>query len=100
VHKEVAGPRLSLALMIAAVIAASGCNVDKQIDTDRAAADIKRTLSAQSEGNVRAVRCPDKVAAMKGAHFRCTATASDGSRIRIVVTQTNNDGAVRWRVAR
>jgi hypothetical protein len=83
-----------------AALAVAGCSVDKQIDTDRAAADIKRTLSQQSEGNVRSVRCPDKVDAKKGARFRCLATASDGSRIRIVVTQTNNDGGVRWRIAR
>jgi Domain of unknown function (DUF4333) len=91
---------LLLALAIIALLAASGCNVDKQIDTDRAAADIKRTLSTQSEGNVRSVRCPDKVTAEKGSRFRCVATASDGSRIRIVVTQTNSDGGVRWKIAR
>jgi Domain of unknown function (DUF4333) len=91
---------LPLALATAALLVATGCNVDKQIDTDRAASDIKRTLSAESAGNVRSVRCPDKVAAEKGARFRCVATASDGSRIRIVVTQTNSDGGVRWRIAR
>jgi Domain of unknown function (DUF4333) len=99
VARRVGRGSLPLAVAIAA-LAVAGCNVDKQIDTDRAAADIKRTLSDQSAGNVRSVRCPDKVAAEKGAHFRCVATASDGSRIRIVVTQTNNDGGVRWRIAR
>lgn len=87
-------------LAIGAAVFFAGCEVDKQIDTDRAAADIKRTLSAQTDGNVRTVRCPDKVVAEKGARFRCVATASDGSRIRVVVTQTNDDGGVRWRIAR
>jgi hypothetical protein len=98
--RPVSRPWLGIALATIPLMAAAGCSVDKQIDTDRAAADIKRTLSAQSAGNVRSVRCPDKVAAEKGARFRCVATASDGSRIRVVVTQTNNDGGVRWKIAR
>ena len=98
--RRTSGSWASVVLAAVALIAAAGCSVDKQIDTDRAAADIKRTLSAQSAGNVRSVRCPDKVVAKKGERFRCVATASDGSRIRVVVTQTNDDGGVRWRVSR
>jgi hypothetical protein len=86
------------ALAIAA-LSAAGCSPEKQIDTNRAEADIKSTISAQTGDRVRSVRCPDEVVAEKGKRFRCTATVSDGSRLRVVVIQTNDDGGVRFRIA-
>jgi hypothetical protein len=77
-----------------------GCDLKKEIDTDRAEAEIKRDLAAQTGAPLRTVRCPDKVEAEKGARFGCTAVAGDGSRIPIRVTQTDDDGGVRWRIGR
>jgi hypothetical protein len=85
---------------VVAMIALGGCDLNKEIDTDRAEAEIKRDLSAQTGAQLRSVRCPDEVEAKKGERFRCTAVAEDGSRIPIRVTQTDDDGGVRWRVGR
>jgi hypothetical protein len=88
--------------VVVATIAAAlaGCGFKKQIDTDRAEAEIKRDLSAQTGAPLRSVRCPDEVDAKEGARFSCTATASDGSHIPVRVTQTDDNGGVRWRVGR
>jgi predicted secreted protein len=87
-------------LTAAVVIALGGCSLKKQIDTDRAEAEIKRDLAAQTGAPLRSVRCPDAVDAKKGARFSCTAIAGDGSRIPIRVTQTDGNGGVRWRIGR
>jgi hypothetical protein len=89
-----------VALMAATAIALGGCGLTKQIDTDRAEAEIKRDLAAQTGAPLRSVRCPDEVDAKEGARFSCTAIAGDGSRIPIRVTQTDGNGGVRWRIAR
>jgi Domain of unknown function (DUF4333) len=88
------------AVVAAVAITLAGCNLKKQVDTDRAEAEIKRDLTAQIGEPLRTVRCPDEVDAEKGSKFSCTAVASDGSRIPIRVTQTDGDGGVRWRIGR
>jgi Domain of unknown function (DUF4333) len=94
------GARAAAAIAAAALaLLAAGCSPEKQIDTNRAEDDIKTTISAQTGDPVRSVRCPDEVVAKKGERFRCTATVSDGSRLGVVVTQTNDDGGVRFRIA-
>jgi hypothetical protein len=94
-------PTRSLAAAVAAaIVALTGCGFNKQIDTDRAEAEIKRDLSAQTGAPLRTVRCPDEIDAKTGARFSCTAVASDGSHIPIRVIQTDDNGGVRWRVGR
>jgi hypothetical protein len=89
-----------MALVATIVIALGGCSLKKQVDTDRAAAEIKRDLATQTGAPLRSVRCPDQVDAKKGARFSCTAIAGDGSHIPIRVTQTDGNGGVRWRIGR
>jgi hypothetical protein len=96
--RRASGAPLALAAAIAILLA--GCNLKKQVDTDRAEAEIKRDLSSEIGERLRSVRCPDEVDAKKGAKFSCTAVASDGSRIPIRVTQTDGNGGVRWRIGR
>jgi Domain of unknown function (DUF4333) len=98
VGRTARGGRVVLAALAALVFA--GCSLNKEVDTDRAEAEIKRNLTAQIGEPLRNVRCPDEVDAEKGARFSCTAVAVDGSRIPIRVTQTDGDGGVRWRIAR
>jgi Domain of unknown function (DUF4333) len=90
----------ALALATAITIALGGCGIKKQIDTARAEAEIKRDLSTQIGAPLRSVHCPDQVNAKKGARFKCTAIASDGSHILVRVTQTDNNGSVTWHVGR
>jgi hypothetical protein len=99
--KGVRARRRELGVLAVTAVAAflSACSVDKQVDTHRAEEEIKRSLASQTGDQVRSVRCPDEVKAEKGRRFRCRAVASDGSRIPVVVTQTDDDGGVRWRVA-
>jgi hypothetical protein len=85
---------------LAVAVALGGCDLNKEIDTDRAEAEIKRDLAAQTGAPLRSVRCPDEVEAEKGKRFSCTAIAGDGSRIPIRVTQTDGNGGVRWRIGR
>jgi hypothetical protein len=88
----------TVAVLICGALAAAGC-AEKQIDTTRAEAEIKRELSSDTGAPLRRVRCPDEVEAKKGDVFRCVAVARDGSRVPIEVTQTDGDGGVRWSVA-
>jgi hypothetical protein len=94
------GTSTAVALAAAIVVGAGGCGLKKQIDTDRAEAEIKRDLGSQIGQPLRSVRCPDQVDAKKGARFTCTAIAGDGSRIPVRVTQTDGNGGVEWRVGR
>ena len=92
--------RWTLESRLAAVLAASivlvGCQQVDRVDTGRAEQDIKRGLSARTGAKLNSVDCPDDVEARKGDVFRCTATASDGSKVRVKVTQVDDEGGVRW----
>ena len=44
------------------------------------------------------VDCPEDVPAGAGDTFRCTAVADDGSVATITVTQSDDQGNVRWEV--
>ena len=91
---------IAAALAVAALGGLAGCGLRKQVDTARAELEIKRDLSASTGAQVRSVRCPSEVEVRKGDVFRCRATAVDGSRIPIRVTQIDGNGGVRWRVVR
>lgn len=82
-----------------AVLAVAGCSVKKEIDTQRAESEIKRELAAQTGAPLSRVRCPEEVEAKKGDVFRCVAIASDRSRIPVRVTQIDDEGGVRWKIA-
>ena len=88
----------ALAVAVAA-LAVAGCSVKKEIDTQRAESAIKRELAAQTGAPLSRVRCPDQVEARKGKSFRCVAIATDRSRIPVRVTQIDDEGGVRWKIA-
>jgi hypothetical protein len=88
----------AISFLLAGALLATGC-ADKQIDTKRAEVEIKRELSSDTGVTLESVRCPDEVEAKKGDVFRCVAVARDGSRVRIKVTQTDDEGGVRWSIA-
>jgi len=89
------------ALAVVAIVGASaGCSVSiggSSIDTDK----LEETI-ADAEEETRDFRpevvCPDDVDAEEGDEFTCTATAPDGTSAEILVTQTDDEGNVRWRL--
>jgi hypothetical protein len=88
--------RLISMLVASAVLLFAGCQQVDRIDTREAEQDIERGLSARTGAKLRSVDCPDEVEARKGDVFTCTATASDGSKVRVKVTQVDDQGGVRW----
>lgn len=85
---------------IAAGAALAGCSVSvggSDLDTGELETEIEDGLEAQGVPD-SAVDCPDDVEAEEGDEFTCTATAPDGSGATILVTQTNDDGDVTWRI--
>jgi uncharacterized protein DUF4333 len=91
--------RLMSALAMSAAIALVACEQVDKVDTEKAEQEIKRGLSAETGAKLESVRCPDDVEAQKGGVFRCTVTASDGSKVRVKVTQVDDHGGVRWELA-
>ena len=86
--------------VVAAVGVSAGCSVSiggSSIDTDK----LEETI-ADAEEDTRGFRpevvCPDDVDAEEGDEFTCTATAPDGTSAEILVTQTDDEGNVRWRL--
>jgi hypothetical protein len=81
--------------LIAAGLAACG---EAKLDTDRAETAIRSGITRQTGVKIDSVRCPDEVQARKGETFRCVASASNGQRARVEVTQRDDEGSVSWRL--
>jgi hypothetical protein len=90
--------RTSLATGLALVVMALGACGDAKLDTDRAEAAIRSGITRQTGVKIDSVRCPDDVQARKGETFRCVASASNGQRARVEVTQRDDEGSVSWRL--
>jgi hypothetical protein len=86
----------ALALLLAVPIATGSC-VPRTLRTDqlerRLARDLERTLHVAAT-----VTCPPDIEVRRGAVVICVATDPDGDRVRIRVTQVDDDGAVTWEV--
>jgi uncharacterized protein DUF4333 len=81
---------LLLAALVALVLA--GCGVEKTLDTDKAENDIESAIELQTGADVNSVECPKDVKAEKGGKFTCEATAADGTKATIHLTQTSEGG--------
>lgn len=73
-----------------------GCTA--QIDAAGLEQQIKDELAGQTGVAPSSVDCPDDVAAEAGGTFECTAVADDGTVATITVTQTDDQGNLRWEV--
>ena len=82
--------------VLAATLLLAACG--KVIDTEELESQLATELQAQTGVTVTSVDCPEDVDAEQGDTFNCTATADDGSTADIKVTQTDDDGNVRWEV--
>jgi hypothetical protein len=90
------GRRPGTALLASAVLLLGACTA--QIDTQELERQIKDGLSSQTGVTPTSVDCPQDVPAEEGGTFRCTAVADDGSVATITVTQSDDEGNVRWEV--
>ena len=98
------GERVAIALVlcIAGAPGVGGCkNLDhaRKLDTTGAEQAIKRGVERDFGAQLVSVKCPPTVETGKGKTFRCVGKASDGSRLHFKVTQTDDEGDVKWDIA-
>jgi Domain of unknown function (DUF4333) len=88
--------RLGTGLLASAVLLLGACT--PQINTAELEQQIQDELSSQTGVTPTSVDCPQDVPAEEGDTFRCTAVADDSSVATITVTQSDDEGNVRWEV--
>ena len=91
-------PKLNSALVAGFLFAGSaalaGCGT-ATLNTANAETAIKTTIEQQTGSQVSSVDCPGNVKAEKGKSFTCEATAADGTKATINLTQTSDKGDIR-----
>ena len=84
--------QIALAPAIAAVALLAGCG--ETLDTDDLETKLRTQLAPQGGAKPEdiSVKCPEDQKVEKGHKFSCTLTAPDGSKARVDVTLTNDEG--------
>ena len=90
---------VSIALAACFLLLLAACG-SKTIDTGKAESEISKGVAQQTGAKGVKVDCPDDVDAKKGDTFDCNLTASGGQKAKIKVTQQDDEGNVRWQLAR
>jgi hypothetical protein len=83
-------------LTLSLLVLSAGCS--RVLDTPSVESEIKTKLEQQLSGVTVEIECPEDVAAKAGESFDCIATSDDNSKAKIVVTQTDDDGSIDFRV--
>ena len=83
-------------LLGALALALAGCT--KTVDSGDVEKKMARTLSAQV-GQKVTVKCPEDLEAKKGKTYDCTATAMDGSKMRLRLMMVDDSGHYSFRGA-
>ncbi len=78
------------------VILAAACS--KTLDTAGLETELKSGLESQLNISGVTVECPADIKVEKGATFECSASDDTGAKATITVTQTDEEGNVRWEV--
>jgi uncharacterized protein DUF4333 len=78
---------------LAAVAVVTGCG-ESTIDRKSLETELRKQLAPQGGAKPEdiSVKCPEDKKVEKGNKFSCTLTAPDGSKARIDVTLTNDEG--------
>ena len=84
------------AVVLCLVIVATACS--KTLKMGDLSSTLESQLNAQLKTSGITVTCPDSVKAEAGATFECTGTLTTGETLTIKVTQTDNNGNVKWAV--
>lgn len=99
-HPVRRGANLSAALaLLLAVPVATGSCAPRTLRTDLLERRVSRNLERVLDRTGIRVGCPAFVEVREGAVFECVATEPNGDRLRILVTQIDDDGGVRWETA-
>lgn len=88
--------RLIAFVLPALLVPATGCS--RVLDAASIESEIKTQLERQLSGVTVEIECPEDVEARAGETFDCIATSEDDNRARIVVTQTDDEGSIDFRV--
>lgn len=91
--------QLAAAVACAALAAPvlAGCG-EKKLDTAKAESAIRADIARRTGLEIESVRCPEAVEAKRGGRFRCVATAKNGNRGSVRVTQRDDQGTVTWKL--
>ena len=84
--------QIALLPALAAVAVLAGCG--EKLDTEDLETKLRDQLAPQGGAKPEdiSVKCPEDQKVEKGHKFSCTLTAPDGSKARIDVTLTNDEG--------
>ncbi|HZA40363.1 MAG TPA: DUF4333 domain-containing protein [Actinomycetota bacterium] len=85
-----------IGLLALAVMLTAGCS--RVLDTQSVESEIKDKLEQQLSGVTVEIDCPEDIEAKKGESFDCIATSEDDNKAKIVVTQTDDEGSIDFRV--
>ena len=85
-----------IGLLALAVMLTAGCS--RVLDTQSVESEIKDKLEQQLSGVTVEIDCPEDIEAKKGESFHCIATSEDDNKAKIVVTQTDDEGSIDFRV--
>jgi Domain of unknown function (DUF4333) len=93
-----ASRRATLALLLAVPLGIGSC-VPRTLRTDQLERRLTREVVAALDVPGIRVDCPTGIEARRGDTFVCVATAPNGDRLRIAVTQVDDEGAITWETA-
>ncbi|MEX0993069.1 MAG: DUF4333 domain-containing protein [Solirubrobacterales bacterium] len=84
-------------VVVIALLALAGCT--ETLNTDKLESDIEKALT-KAGTPAESVDCPSDVEPDKGSRFECTVETKNGKQRKVVVTQLDNEGHVRFRLSR
>jgi Domain of unknown function (DUF4333) len=93
-----ANRRTTLALLLAVSLGIGSC-VPRTLRTDQLERRLAREVVTATDVDGIRVDCPAGIEVRRGDTFVCVATAPNGDRMRIDVTQVDDEGSVTWEIA-
>lgn len=85
--------RLLIPVLLAVPLLAAGCG-ETVIDAGKAEAFVEKTAKGAG-AKVEAVSCPGGMKAVKGERFTCTISGTDGSKDKLVMQESDDEGTAR-----
>lgn len=92
-----ASRRVVLALLLAVPLGSGSC-VPRTLRTDELERRLGREVAETLDVSGLVVDCPTDIELRRGDTFSCAATAPNGDRGRIQVTQVDDEGTIAWEV--
>jgi hypothetical protein len=93
-----ASRRAALALLATLLVGTASC-APRTLRTDQLERRLAREVGSELDVAGVRVACPEPIEIREGDVFDCVATAPDGDRLRIRVTQLDDQGTLTWEPA-